>query len=913
MAQSWLYRFGGGMADGSGADKALLGGKGAGLAEMARLGLPVPPGFTLATSLCGHVQKSGGQYPPELAEELREGLAWVEGQAGKRFGDAADPLLVSVRSGARASMPGMMDTILNLGLNGATVEALARASGNRRFAYDAYRRFIAMYGDVVLEVRAASKTEADPFEQLLEAAKERRGVHLDTELDADDLEALCTAYLELVRVRSGADFPQDPWEQLWGAIGAVLRSWDNPRAVEYRRMYHIPADWGTAVNVQAMVFGNLGADCATGVAFTRNPASGARRIFGEFLVNAQGEDVVAGTRTPQPISREADRPGASLEEAMPDTYRQFTEVAERLERHFRDMQDLEFTVERGKLWMLQTRAGKRTGLAAIRIATDLVDEGLIDEKAALTRIEAEAMEHLLAPVFDPAELRQAELAGRLLATGLPAGPGAASGRVVFHADDAKAWAARGEAVILVRQETSPEDVGGMEAARGILTSRGGMTSHAALVARQRGKPCVVGCAMLAIDYEAGRLTAAGQPVAEGDWISLDGATGRVFLGEMAPRPSEVVEALLGGGAAEPGGIAERYRRVLAWADAHRRLGVRANADTPEQSREAIALGAEGIGLTRTEHMFFEEDRIQAMRRMIVAADKEGRRAALAELLGMQRGDFAGIFRAMAGRPVTIRTLDPPLHEFLPHDPEAIAALAPALGVGAEALAERIAALGEANPMLGLRGCRLGILYPEITAMQARAILEAACTVAAEGVAVQPEIMIPLVGHPEELRLQRAVVDAEAEAVFGEQGRRVPYLVGTMIELPRAALCAAAIARHADFFSFGTNDLTQTTLGLSRDDAGAFLQPYIDQGILGHDPFQTLDQDGVGQLLDYGTSRGRQTRPDLKVGICGEHGGDPASIVFAHGVGLDYVSCSPRRLPVARVAAAQAALGAGGAE
>ena len=910
MSQRLVFRFGGGTADGGGADKALLGGKGAGLAEMARLGLPVPPGFTISTAVCSHFERQGGQYPAGLDEAVEAGIAVVEGQVGRCFGAAADPLLFSVRSGARASMPGMMDTVLNLGLNLETVEGLARSSGNRRFAFDAYRRFIAMYADVVLELKAASKREQDPFELLLEEAKARRGVSLDTELEAADLETLCLAYLDLVRRRTGAAFPEDPRAQLWGAIGAVFRSWNNPRALEYRRMYHIPADWGTAVNVQAMVFGNLGADCATGVAFTRDPASGERRLFGEFLPDAQGEDVVAGTRTPQPISKVAERPGISLEETMPDTYGQFVDLAARLERHFHDMQDLEFTVERGKLRMLQTRAGKRTGLAAIRIATDMVDEGLLDDRAALRRIEAEAMEHLLAPVFDVAELRMAEAEGRLLATGLPAGPGAATGRVVFHADDAKAWAARGEPVILVRVETSPEDVGGMEVARGILTSRGGMTSHAALVARQRGKPCVVGCAALSVDYESARLTAAGRELAEGDWLSLDGATGRVFVGEMVPRPSEVVETLIGGrGVAEPGSIAARYQRVLAWADAHRRLGVRANADTPEQSLEAVALGAEGIGLTRTEHMFFQDDRIDAMRRMIVAPDAEGRRKSLAPILAMQRSDFAGIFRAMAGRPVTIRTLDPPLHEFLPHEDEAIAALAPSLGMSAEDLGRRIAALGESNPMLGLRGCRLGIIYPEITAMQARAILEAACEVQQEGIAVHPEIMIPLVGHPEELRRQRELVDAEAETVFAEQGLRVPYLVGTMIELPRAALCAAAIAQHAEFFSFGTNDLTQTTMGLSRDDAGGFLQTYIDQGILQQDPFQTLDIDGVGQLLDIGTSRGRSTRPDLKVGICGEHGGDPASIVFAHGVGLDYVSCSPRRLPVARVAAAQAALGA----
>ncbi|RMG44519.1 MAG: pyruvate, phosphate dikinase [Acidobacteria bacterium] len=914
MSQKMVYSFGEGAADGAASMRNLLGGKGANLAEMARLGLPVPPGFTITTEVCTYFSRHGGRYPDGLEEEVEAALERVEKAMGKRFGDPRDPLLVSVRSGARTSMPGMMDTVLNLGLNDETVEGLARASGDRRFAYDAYRRFIAMYGDVVLQVRPRTKTEHDPFESILEAVKRERGAREDTELDAEALQELVRRYKALIRERTGEDFVQDPRAQLWGAIAAVFRSWDNPRAVEYRRMYHIPAEWGTAVNVQAMVFGNLGDDCATGVAFTRDPATGEPRVFGEYLVNAQGEDVVAGVRTPDPISRiQAEEAGAdparSLEERMPEVYRQLTAVAKRLEAHYRDMQDIEFTIERGRLFLLQTRAGKRTGLAAIRIATDMVDEGLIDEKTALGRVEAEAMEHLLAPVFDRRTLAAAEREGRLLAVGLPAGPGAASGRLTFHAEDAKAAAARGEPVILARIETSPEDVGGMEAARGIVTARGGMTSHAALVARQRGKPCVVGCQGIQIDYRKAELRASGRTLREGDWISLDGTTGKIYAGPMEPRPSEVVQVLVEGSRrAEESPIAQRYMRILEWADAHRRLGVRANADTPRQAEEAVALGAEGIGLCRTEHMFFEGDRVTAMRRMILAEDEEGRRAALEALLPMQREDFAGIFRAMQGRPVTIRTLDPPLHEFLPHGKGEIEKLASQLGLPYERVAQKVKSLRESNPMLGHRGCRLGLVYPEITEMQARAILEAACDVAAEGGEPRVEIMIPLVGHVEELRRQRQIVERVAEEVFADRGRRVPFQVGTMIELPRAALCAESIASCADFFSFGTNDLTQTTLGISRDDAGVFLPFYIEHGILPFDPFRSIDEEGVGALVRAGTEGGRRARPDLKVGICGEHGGDPRSIRFAHEVGLDYVSCSPRRLPVARVAAAQAALG-----
>jgi pyruvate,orthophosphate dikinase len=908
MSHRWVYSFGGGNAEGEGNNKPLLGGKGAGLAEMARLGLPVPPGFTITTEVCTHYYAHAGNYPAELAAQVQAGMAQIESIVGKRFGDTTQPLLVSVRSGARVSMPGMMDTILNLGLNDETVEALARASGDRRFAFDAYRRFIAMYADVVLELKPTDKTERDPFEVLLERLKHRRNVTLDTELSAEDLAGLVGEFKQLVITRTGKPFPSDPQAQLWGAIAAVFRSWENPRAIEYRRMYHYPSSWGTAVNVQAMVFGNLGTGCATGVAFTRDPATGEKRVFGEYLPNAQGEDVVAGTRTPQPISIDPQHPGSSLQETMPRAYDQFIEVATRLENHYRDMQDLEFTIERDQLFMLQTRSGKRTGLAAIRIATDLVREGLIDERTAVARIEAEAMEHLLAPVFSSRELEAVEREGRLLARGLPAGPGAAAGTVVFHAEDAKARAQQGQSVILVREETSPEDVGGMQAAKGILTARGGMTSHAALVARQLGKPCVVGCTTLEIDYKKATLEVAGTSIREGEWISLDGATGRVFVGKLTAQPSEVEEVVIRRSRKrEDSDIASRYVTVLEWADRFRRLRVRTNADRPADSSDAVALGAEGIGLCRTEHMFFEGDRISAMRRMILADSLEERQAALATILPMQRSDFAGIFRAMQGRPVTIRTLDPPLHEFLPHTSEEIAALAKQIGASQSELQGRIDMLHEANPMLGHRGCRLGLAYPEITAMQARAILEAACEVQSEGIAVKPEIMIPLVGHSEELARQRAIVDQVAAQVFAERGAKVEYLVGTMIELPRAALCADQIAKHAEFFSFGTNDLTQTTLGLSRDDSGRFLPMYVEQRILTHDPFQTLDIDGVGQLMRMAVENGRSAVSGLKIGICGEHGGDPASIQFAHRIGLDYVSCSPRRLPVARVAAAQAAL------
>ncbi|MGD8394923.1 MAG: pyruvate, phosphate dikinase [Candidatus Eiseniibacteriota bacterium] len=908
----YVYSFGEGKADGNREMKNLLGGKGAGLAEMTNLGIPVPAGFTITTEVCTHYYDHEQSYPSGLENEVKQALGQVEKAMGATFGDAQNPLLVSVRSGARTSMPGMMDTVLNLGLNTKTVEGLAARTGDERFAWDSFRRFVAMYGDVVLGLKPEKKEDEDPFEVILEAKKKEAGVEFDHQLTPADLKDLVKRFKQAIQDRLGIEFPEDPWQQLWGAIGAVFGSWNNRRAIDYRRIYHIPASWGTAVNVQAMVFGNMGDDCATGVAFTRNPATGDKKVFGEWLPNAQGEDVVAGIRTPRPLSNEqkaeggADQP--SLEEAMPELYKAFIGYAEKLEHHYADMQDLEFTIQRGKLYMLQTRSGKRTGFAGVKIATDLVSEGLVDEQTAVTMVEAEAMEHLLAPVFNRAELTKAENEGRHLATGLPGGPGAACGKVVFHADDAKLAGSRGDDVLLVRIETSPEDVGGMAVSRGILTSRGGMTSHAALVARQRGKPCVVGCGAIEIDYAKAQFKVGDTVIKAGDWISIDGTTGKVYKGEIEAQPSEVVEALIEKSCPlEDCPMAQSYQQILEWSDRFRRLGVRTNADTPGQSAQAVALGAEGIGLCRTEHMFFEEDRITAVRRMILSEDLAGREAALSKLLPMQRDDFHGIFKAMNGRPVTIRTLDPPLHEFLPHGKDEIGKLAKELGVDAEHLEAVVESLGESNPMLGHRGCRLGTAYPEITAMQARAILEAACDVAAEGIEVHPEIMIPLVSLRQELAGQREVVDRVAEEVFKEKGRRVDYLVGTMIELPRAAICADQIAEVADFFSFGTNDLTQTTFGISRDDAAKFLFLYIESGILPSDPFQSIDQNGVGELVRMGTTKGRATNPKLKVGICGEHGGDPKSIELCHDAGLDYVSCSPRRVPVARVAAAQAAL------
>ena len=900
MTAKNVYFFGGGSAEGNVTMKDLLGGKGAGLAEMAGLGLPVPPGFTITTEVCTYFDTHGGTYPAGLKDEVSAALRRVEELTGKVFGDSVDPLLVSVRSGARVSMPGMMDTVLNLGLNDTTIQGLIAQTSNPRFAYDCYRRFVAMYGDVVLGVRAEGKDDINPFEAELDRLKDERGAAYDTDLDAAALADLVARFKAVIRERTGADFPENPEDQLWGAIAAVFGSWDNERAIAYREINGIPDDWGTAVNVVAMVYGNMGEDSGTGVAFTRNPATGENRFYGEFLVNAQGEDVVAGIRTPLPIEK--------IKDVFPHVWDQLLEVRKTLEDHFRDMQDIEFTVERGKLWMLQTRTAKRTGLAAIRIAVDMVEEGRIEPAEALRRVEPEQLNQLLRPIFDPEELARAKAENRIVAHGLPAGPGAASGRVVFNAPDAVAKAHAGEPVILVRLETSPEDIKGMAAANGILTARGGMTSHAALVARQMGKTCVAGCEALVIDYVARTATAGGTVIREGDWVSLDGFTGEVIAGQVATRPSEVIQVLIEK-SLDPA-VSQTYpyyEKLLGWADDVRMLGVRANADQPDQAANAVAFGAEGIGLCRTEHMFFGGQRIVAVREMILAETIEERERALAKLEPMQEEDFAGLFRVMDGKPVIIRTLDPPLHEFLPHSEDEARTVAAQMGVGVERIRAKVAELKEFNPMLGHRGCRLGVVFPEITTMQARAILKAACTVKKEGVAVEPEIMIPLVSLKAELEDQAAVVRKVAREVFEEEGIEVQYKVGTMIELPRAALTAGSIAEIAEFFSFGTNDLTQTTFGLSRDDAGKFLPEYVDRGFISADPFASLDTEGVGQLVAMGTERGRATRPDIQVGICGEHGGDPASIGFCHRTGLDYVSCSPFRIPIARLAAARAQL------
>ncbi|MBX6364286.1 MAG: pyruvate, phosphate dikinase [Gemmatimonadetes bacterium] len=870
MPNPLVYYFGGGQADGGREDKALLGGKGANLAEMTRIGIPVPPGFTITTEVCNLFLRDGA-YPRGLEDAVHAALRRLEADTGKTFG-GDDPLLLSVRSGAVVSMPGMMDTILNLGLNDATAEALARQSGNPRFAYDSYRRFVQMYGDVVLGV------DAKAFEARLAAKKRARGAALDTELDADDLRELVAEFKALVRERTGRPFPDEPETQLWGAIRAVFRSWNTQRAIDYRKVNGIPDNLGTAVNVMAMVYGNMGEDSGTGVAFTRDPSTGEKRLFGEFLVNAQGEDVVAGIRTPLSIEQMAER--------FPDAYADLLRTQELLERHYRDMQDLEFTVERGRLYLLQTRTGKRTAQAAVRIATEMVDEGLIHEDEAVLRVDPRQLDQLLHPRLDPTAKPT------LLARGLPASPGAATGRVVLTPEAAVDWAGRGEAVVLVRSETSPDDFHGMVAAQAIVTCRGGMTSHAAVVARGMGKPCVVGAHDLACDEGAGVLEAGDGVVHEGDWITVDGTSGQVFLGQV---PTVAPE------------LSEHFRRLMAWADAARTLGVRANADTPADAAKAREFGAEGIGLCRTEHMFFEGDRITPMREMILASSAEARAAALARLLPMQREDFLGILRAMDGLPVTIRLLDPPLHEFLPRTDAEIAAFARATGIDEEAVRRAVERHREANPMLGHRGCRLGISHPEITEMQVRALFEAAVAAEAEGVRVRPEVMVPLVADVRELTRQKEVIRRVAEEVFRAAGRRIDYLVGTMIELPRAALTAGEIAAEADFFSFGTNDLTQTTLGLSRDDAGSFLPMYIETGIFPDDPFQVLDRPGVGRLIEVGTREGRAARPGLKVGICGEHGGEPRSVAFFHEVGLDYVSCSPFRVPVARLAAAHAAL------
>ena len=870
--------------------KGLLGGKGAGLREMAALGIPVPPGFTITTEVC-HVRQAKGAYPDGLDAEVRDAMARVEAKMQMRFGDPDAPLLVSVRSGARASMPGMMDTVLNLGLNDAICEGLARQSGNPRFAWDSYRRFVQMYGDVVLGLKPETKTETDPFEEILEHKKRMKGARLDTDLDAAALRELVGEFKAEIKRRKGVDFPDDPWTQLWGAIDAVFHSWDNPRAVTYRRLNNIPAHWGTAVNVQAMVFGNLGDDCATGVAFTRDPSSGERRFYGEYLRNAQGEDVVAGIRTPQELAKPAwASSGDSMEESMPAAYADLHAVQERLEKHFRDMQDIEFTVQRGKLWMLQTRTGKRTARAMVRIAVEMAQEGLITRDEAVLRIEAQKLDELLHPTLDPKAPRT------VLAKGLPASPGAATGKIVFHADDAEAMAAKGEAVILVRIETSPEDIHGMHAAKGILTARGGMTSHAAVVARGMGKCCVAGCGDIDVSYAKAEMTARTRDgvvtLKAGDVITLDGSKGEVILGAL-PKVAPALD--------------DHYRALMGWVDATRRLGVRTNADTPQDARTARSYGAEGIGLCRTEHMFFDEAKILAVRQMILADTEAERRVALEKILPMQREDFVGIFRAMDGLPVTVRLLDPPLHEFLPTEEAQITEVAAALGVTPAALRSRVSALHEANPMLGHRGCRLAVTHPEIYETQVRAIFQAAAQCVREGVVVKPEVMIPLVGAATELEVLRALCVRTADAELAREGVAVAYTVGTMIELPRACVVADAIAAHADFFSFGTNDLTQTTFGLSRDDAGRFLGVYVSKGLLPKDPFVVLDREGVGALIRMAVEKGRGVKPKLKVGICGEHGGEPSSVAFCHEAGFDYVSCSPFRVPIARLAAAQAAL------
>ena len=885
VTNRWVYAFGGGSADGDASMKNLLGGKGANLAEMSALGLPVPPGFTVTTEACNHYYANAKRYPADLAVQVATALAKVESLTAKRFGDPASPLLVSVRSGARASMPGMMDTVLNLGLNDQTVEGLAKLSGDRRFAFDSYRRFIQMYSNVVLDL------DHHMFEEILDDHKDRLGVTIDTALSADDWETVVADYKEAVERELNAPFPQDPQDQLWGAVGAVFASWMNDRAKFYRRMHDIPESWGTAVNIQSMVFGNMGDTSATGVAFTRNPSTGENRLYGEFLINAQGEDVVAGIRTPQNLTRaareEMGETALSMEEAMPQVFAQFKAVVERLETHYRDMQDIEFTVEQGALYMLQTRNGKRTAKAALKVAVDMAASGLITEDEAVMRIEPASLDQLLHPTIDPQAARD------VIATGLPASPGAATGKVVFDSTEAERLGSAGEAVILVRDETSPEDIHGMHAAKGVVTARGGMTSHAAVVARGMGRPCVSGAGTLQIDTRAGTFSARGRIFKAGDVITIDGSRGEVLAGAV-----KMVEPELTGD----------FATLMVWADKARRLKVRANAETPLDARTARQFGAEGIGLCRTEHMFFDADRIATVREMILADDERGRRTALAKILPMQRADFVELFTIMEGLPVTIRLLDPPLHEFLPHTAEEVAAVAQATGLDPAKLMQRARDLQETNPMLGHRGCRLGVSYPEIYEMQVRAIIEAACVIKASGKAAPvPEIMHPLVAKGEEMKFLRELTDRTAKAVIAEKNCAIDYRVGTMIELPRAALRAGDLAENAEFFSFGTNDLTQTTFGISRDDSARFLGAYIDKGIFEKDPFVSLDQEGVGDLIRIAAERGRAVRPDVKLGICGEHGGDPASIAFCETIGLDYVSCSAYRTPIARLAAAQAAL------
>ncbi|MGM0376137.1 MAG: pyruvate, phosphate dikinase [Bacteroidota bacterium] len=898
MSKKRVYTFGNGQAEGRADMKELLGGKGANLAEMNRIGVPVPPGFTITTEVCTEYNELGHDKVVELIkDEVEKAIAQVEEQTGTKFGDNNNPLLVSVRSGARASMPGMMDTILNLGINEDVVEGLSKKTGNERFAWDSYRRFIQMYGDVVLGLEPESKEAADPFEEIMEKVKEERGIELDTQFTVEDLKGLVQKFKAAVKKQTGKDFPTSAYDQLWGAISAVFGSWMNPRAVYYRRMDGIPDEWGTAVNVQAMVFGNMGNSSATGVAFSRDAATGENIFNGEYLINAQGEDVVAGVRTPQQITLEGSKRWAelqgiseeerareypSLEEAMPEVYKELFEVQRKLEEHYKDMQDLEFTVQEGKLWLLQTRNGKRTGAAMVKIAMDMYRDNILDEKTALLRLEPGKLDELLHPVFDSVAIRSANV----LAKGLPASPGAATGQVVFFADEASKY----EQTILVRTETSPEDLEGMNVARGILTSRGGMTSHAAVVARGMGKCCVSGASAVRLDYRARTMTIEGRVFKEGDWISLNGSTGEVYDGKVETRKPD---------------LSGDFGKIMEISDNFARMSVRTNADTPNDAKVASDFGAKGIGLCRTEHMFFEGDRIKAMREMILSTTKEGRKKALTKLLPYQREDFEGIFEAMAGYGVTVRLLDPPLHEFVPHQQATQKSLAEEMGVPIDQIRNTVAELEEFNPMLGHRGCRLGITYPEITEMQARAIIEAALNLKKKGVDARPEIMVPLVGTLKEFKMQADVIRATADKVFEENGEKVDYLVGTMIEIPRAALTADAIAKEADFFSFGTNDLTQMTFGYSRDDAGRFLPIYLDQGVLKEDPFQVLDQEGVGQLVEMGTKRGRDAKKDLKVGICGEHGGEPSSVEFCHRTGMDYVSCSPYRVPIARLSAAQA--------
>jgi len=897
--QKYVFSFGDGKAEGRAQMRNLLGGKGAGLHEMTRIGIPVPPGFTISTEVCTYYDSHDRRYPKELKDQVTAGLRVVEKVLKRQFGNSENPLLVSVRSGARESMPGMMDTVLNLGLNDRTVQGLIRRSNNRRFAFDSYRRFVQMYADVVLGIKG-KKNDGDPLEAILERKKKLREARFDTDLSASDLEELVAEYKNEIR-NPGEVFPEDPIEQLWGAIGAVFGSWNNDRAIAYRELYQIPHDWGTAVNVQAMVFGNLGDDCATGVAFTRDPGTGDRSFYGEFLINAQGEDVVAGIRTPRPI--------AELEKLMPSAAKELRRVCALLEKHYREMQDIEFTIEGGKLWMLQTRAGKRTGFAAVRIAVDMVEERIIGKKEALLRIQPDQLNQLLRPVFDRAGKQTAEKEGRFLGKGLAAGPGAASGRVVFNAEDAVEWKNRGERVVLCRIETSPDDIRGMDAAQGILTARGGMTSHAALVARQMGKVCVAGCEVLHVDYNGRVLRVGASELKEGEWISIDGSTGEVFRGEIQTLPSEVLQVLLTHTLeAKSSRVYQQFAKLMKWADEVRTLGVRTNADQPDQAAIAKAFGSEGIGLCRTEHMFFQGERIQAVREMILAEDEAGRRRALAKLLPMQKEDFKAILDIMGGLPVTIRTLDPPLHEFLPKTDEEISELAQVMDLPVEILRDKVNVLQEFNPMLGHRGCRLGISFPEITEMQAQAIFEAACELRRDGKNPFPEVMIPLVGSRPELHEQKQIVERVALATQKAYGVKVRYLIGTMIELPRACMVADEIAEEAEFFSFGTNDLTQTCLGLSRDDAGKFLPSYVLNGILPEDPFVSIDRDGVGALMKIAIKKGRKTRKTLEIGICGEHGGDPKSVVYCHQIGLDYVSCSPYRVAIARLAAAQAVLG-----